>query len=34
MAYIHLSGRDLVHKFARTMQRQEARLAALAEALA
>lgn len=34
MTYIHLSGRELVHKFARTMQRQEARLAALAEALA
>lgn len=33
MTYIHLSGRDLVHKFARTMQRHEARLAALAEAL-
>lgn len=33
MVYIHLSARDLVHKFARTMQRQEARLAALAEVL-
>jgi integrase/recombinase XerD len=33
MTYIHLSGRDLVHKFAKSMQRQEARLATLTEAL-
>jgi integrase/recombinase XerD len=33
MIYIHLSGRDLVHRFARCMERQEERLRLLAESL-
>jgi integrase/recombinase XerD len=33
MIYVHLSGRDLVHRFVRCMERQEERLRLLAESL-